>query len=127
MKFKDLRKARKDAIEKEERLDRERQARANVFKRFVSDIHLYIMCIYGTYPIDPAKPEITPERVASFTNIRADILYNLERMKELNMEVNEKVAIIVSSASLSDFTCLEDCEKYIKTLESACRTIIMYY
>lgn len=127
MRFKDFRRARKEAIEREEELERARQLRTSTYSLLLSDICHYKICILASYPTDPNRVEITPERFESFSDIRTHINWDLHKLKELEVDISEKVHSVICSVSLSDFTCLEDCNKYFEKLDSALRTIIMYY
>ena len=127
MKFKDFRRARKEAIEREEELERARQLRTSTYSLLLSDICRFKICILATYPSDPSKVNISTERLESFRDIRSDINRNLNKLKELGVDIPEKVEGTINGTSLQDFTCLEDCNKYFEKLGSVLRTIIVYY
>ena len=127
MKFKDFRRARKEAIEREEELERTRQLRTSTYSLLLSDICRFKICILATYPSDPSKINISTERFEFFRDIRSDINRNLNKLKELGVDIPEKVEGTINGTSLQDFTCLEDCNKYFEKLESVLRTIIVYY
>ena len=76
---------------------------------------------------DSSKVNISTERFESFRNIRSDINRNLNKLKELGVDIPEKVEGTINGTSLQDFTCLEDCNKYFEKLGSVLRTIIVYY
>lgn len=127
MRFKDRRRARKEAIEREEELERTRQLRTSTYSTLMSDICRFKISILATYPSDPSRIDISAERSESFKDIRADINRNLNRLKELGVDIPEKVEGTINGTSLQDFTCLEDCNKYFEKLGSVLRTIIVYY
>lgn len=127
MRFKDRRRARKEAIEREEELERTRQLRTSTYSTLMSDICRFKICILATYPSDPSRIDISAERSESFKDIRADINRNLNRLKELGVDIPEKVEGTINGTSLQDFTCLEDCNKYFEKLGSVLRIIIVYY
>lgn len=127
MKFKDMRKARKEAIEYEQNLEREQQRRATYYSHLLGDICRFKICILATYPSEPGKPVLSSERINSFIHMRADIGYDLDRLAEHGVEVPQKIRDTVNNTSLENFTCLEDCLEYFKKLEAALRTLILYY
>ncbi|MBQ6487439.1 hypothetical protein IJI89_03390 [Candidatus Saccharibacteria bacterium] len=118
---------RKKAIEKAEELERRQQRRLSAFSMLLSDICRFKLCILATYPSEPGNYEIPETRFESFSNIRTDLHQDLKTLRELDVEVPDKVSDVIDKASLYDFMTSEACEAYFEELEAACRTIIMYY
>ena len=118
---------RKKAIEAATEQERAQQRRVTAFAHLLSDICRFKLCILATYPSDPNHYEIPETRFESFSNIRTDLHQDLKTLRELEVEVPEKVSDVIDKASLYDFMTSEACEAYFEELEAACRTIIMYY
>ena len=118
---------RKKAIEATVEQERAQQRRVTAFAHLLSDICRFKLCILATYPSDPGNYEIPETRFESFSNIRTDLHQDLKTLRELDVEVPDKVSDVIDKASLHDFMTSEACEAYFEELEAACRTIIMYY
>lgn len=118
---------RKKAIEAATEQERAQQRRVTAFAHLLSDICRFKLCILATYPSDPNHYEIPETRFESFSNIRTDLHQDLKTLRELDVDVPDKVSDVIDKASLYDFMTPEACEKYFSELEAACRTIIMYY
>lgn len=95
------------------------------FKQLLyEDICRFKLCILGSYPAEPEKSDISPERFDQFSNIRARIHDDIRHLKKLGVFIPERVQDIINSGSLYDFTCHEDCDNYFKKLESAYNVLI---